>query len=550
MVPRAAPRPLLALTLALALPALTGCQRRDRPGGPAPGAAAAPGGARAEGGRAQTLAIYLEAEPAHLLPMIRPDFWAKRITSHNILESLVRIHPRTLAVVGELAERWEVSADGKVYTFALRRGVRWHDGAPFSAADVAFTLDRLLDEGVNATSARAALQPFLQRYEVLDGGRLRLTCKVASPFFLPALGDLDILPRHLLAGRDLNTHPFARRPLGTGPYRFAAWQAGQQIELRRFGGYWGEAPAIARQVYRLVSSPDLAIKLARRGELDLIPRVRAAQWEGVVQQDAVLRRDFVQLRYFPPGFSFLMLQHEQARFRDPRVRKALAMLLDLDTILARVMGGIGQRVGSLYWFRDPHYDASIPLVPYDPPGALRLLREAGYGDSDGDGVLDRGGQPLRLTFLVASVSKSQQRWATLYQQALRRAGIEMAIRSLEWQVFIDRLGKRQFDMAALGMRQSGPHTDLFSQLHSSQIEGGQNYSAYRSPEADRLLEAVRTEMDDGRRRELARELQRLLARDVALIPLFAEEEPGLVSRRVKGVQVSPLWYPLRTWSLR
>lgn len=134
------------------------------------------------------LRVHMDHEPPALLPMLQPDSWAKRITSHQLFEALVRHDPRPpYALVGELASRFSRSADGLSYTFDLRQGVSWHDGKPFSSKDVAFTLSRLLDPNVRAVSTRATLAPFIASHEAVSRYRYRITCKRRSPFFWPRL---------------------------------------------------------------------------------------------------------------------------------------------------------------------------------------------------------------------------------------------------------------------------------------------------------------------------------------------------------------------------
>jgi peptide/nickel transport system substrate-binding protein len=494
-----------------------------------------------------TLVVHVEAEPAHLLSMIRPDFWAKRITANNVRETLIRMDPRSYKLQGVLASTWKVSPDRLTYTFYLRRGVRWHDGRPFTAGDVKHTLDLLLDKRVPAASVRASLAPYLSSYRISGEDRFVMVCKQASPFFMPALSDLEILPAHRLRADSISTSPYLRKPLGTGPYRFVSWTTGQRIVLQRFDGYWGPKPRIRRLVYRVVSDPDVALKLARRRELDFVPRVRPAQWVGVVARDKVFQHEFLRIRHFPPGNSFIMLNYKRPFLADRRVRLALAKLLDLDTVVDKIVHGLGKRVGALYWFKDPDYNHDIKPLAYDPAGARKLLAAAGFSDTDDNGVLDRDGEPLRFTFLLASVSRTQQRWATIWQQALRKAGVVMEISPMDWLAYLNRLQNHDFDVASLGMRWASPYSDLYYQLHSSQIDGGQNFSGYKNRGADRLMEGIRTEMDPARRRAMSLRLQKMLADDVALIPLYAEEEPGIVSRRVHGVYTSALWYQVKDW---
>jgi len=175
--------------------------------------------------------------------MLKPDAWTYRITAHNLFEGLVRIDPRTNDVEPELAERYEVTPDGKRYTFTLRQGVKWHDDVPMSARDVKFTFDRIFDPKVSAASTRATLAQFVDKVTVKDAKTVVITLKQRSFYFLQALAAVMILPSHRMSSGDLNRHPLLRKPIGTGPYRFASWKSGQRIRLRRFAGYWGKKPA-------------------------------------------------------------------------------------------------------------------------------------------------------------------------------------------------------------------------------------------------------------------------------------------------------------------
>ncbi len=494
-----------------------------------------------------TLIVQAETEPAHLVNMIQPDGMGHKITAHNVLESLLRLDPKSYEMEGELAESWTVSEDKRIYTFKLRKGVKWHDGRPFSARDVKFTLDRLLDNKVRAASARATLGPHIDHYQVNGPHEFIIVCKRASPFFEISISDLAILPEHVFGDADLNTHPALRHPVGTGPYRMVTWKSGQQITLQRFDGYWGKKPRIKRIIYRFVRSPEIALKLARKGELDFIPRLRAAQWAGEVQRDRVIQQRFTVIKSTAPGTSYILLNHKRPLFRDVKVRRALNMLLDRQTIAAKIYHGLAQSIGALYWIKDPNYNHAIKPATYNPARARALLAEAGYQDRDQDGVLERSGRPLRFTFLQVASSKSTGLWLTIYQQALRKAGVLMDISPIDWAAYVERLRRHDFDAGALVMVHPGPYSDLYLQFHSGQIADGQNYGAFSNPLADRLLEQIQREMDPRARRNLSLKVQRLLAREVAAIPLFAFDDPALVTKRARGVYTSALWYQIRDW---
>lgn len=495
----------------------------------------------------QRLVVHIETEPSHLLGMLQPDIWTRRIASHNILEALVRINPRSSQFEGELAKSWTLSPDGKHYTFVLREGVRWHDGQPFSGKDVKFTFDRMLDPRVRAASQRGALEPLIKSYELLPGNRFVIHCQNASRFLLQSLASLDILPAHIYAKGDLNRHPRARSPVGTGPYRFESWDSGREIVVLRNDRYWGKKARIRRVVYRVIRDGVRAIQMAKKGEVDFLPRIRPAVFRTQVATDKDLMRRFTRVEHVVTGNFFILINHLRMPFKDLAVRQALAHLVDRKKIIEKVLLGFARRVDSLIWFDDPDFDPTVSGFSFDPAKAREMLAKAGFADSDGDNILDRKGVAFSFEFLLPSASKSALRWLTLYQEELRKARIELKIVSLDWAVFLKRIRAHDYHAAALGMKIDGPYTDLYLQFHSSQMKDGQNYSGYGNPVVDRLVQQVRFETDPARRRQASARLQQLLSRQVAVIPLFALTQPGLLARRVKGVYSSASWYQIRDW---
>ncbi|MCB9557627.1 MAG: hypothetical protein H6707_16075 [Deltaproteobacteria bacterium] len=493
------------------------------------------------------LRIGLPTEPAHLVYMLRPDAWTFRLTANQLLEGLVRYDPRQRRYVGVLAERWDWSKDFSELTLHLRRGVRWHDGKLFSAEDVRFTFDRLYDQRVDAASTRAAIAPIVADYRSVDAHTFLIRCKQRSSFFLQALASLMILPKHAMSQGDLNRHPLLRRPLGTGRYRFAEWLPGRQISLERNERYWGQRASIRRVVWRIVRTPQLALQLARRGELDFVPRLQPAQVE-TLTGDGTLRRAFARVERLVPGTAFVVINTRRPLLARSIVRRALAHSLDVERIVQQIMQGQAERVPSLYWPGDPDFDPAIKPPTYDPQLAARLFDQAGWKLSAGK--RRHRDQPIELSLMVPSVSRSALRWATLFQQSLAEQGIALEIRSLEWSTFLKRLQARDFDLAALGMQIAGVSTDLYLQLHSSQASDGQNYAGYRDQRVDRLLEAIR-QLSGQQRKQAVAKLQRLLVEEMPLIPLFTLREIGALSRRfVAPTAESDAWYDIGRFRLR
>lgn len=503
--------------------------------------------------KSNRLVVAMETEPPSLTPLFHPDQWGHRISSHQIYESLIRFDPHTpYPLIPELAKRYTQSEDGKTYRFELRKDVYWHDGERFSAKDVLFTFNALLNRGNRAASVRATLEPFIEKLSAPSDYRFEIRCKKKSPFFLKSLADVSILPAHIFNHGNVNLHPALKKPIGTGPYRLKEWKKGQSIVLTRFKKYWGSSPSIDDLEYRILRNPTLALELTKKGVVDFLPRVHGMMWENEVKTSKRLTDKYIPVEHITPGTSYVLFNHKNPLFANKRVRRALAQLLDVKLIVNDIMRGHAKRIASLYWIEDPAYLKDLLPIAYDPKAANIALDQAGWNTRDKDGWRihqEKGIGPFSFKFYVTASSKSTQRWVTIYQQALKKSGIKMDIEIIEWASYLDRIRKHRYDMGTLGMALAGPYTDLYLQFHSSQIDGGQNYSGYSDKKVDHLLEAIRSELNDKKRNQLAAQLQRRLAEELPVIPLFTLTEPGLISKKIEGVYPSALWYQLRDWSI-
>lgn len=491
-----------------------------------------------------TVVVHAEVEPAHLLPLLRPDAWCERIVTHDVYEALIRQDPFSHDILPELAESYDVSEDGLELTFHLRTDVRWHDGEPFSSDDVLFTFDTVRDPAVLAATARANLEA-VESYEAPDAATFRLRLREPSFLLLQSLESLVIIPRHVFGQGDVNSHPALRHPVGTGPFRFVSWRQGREIVLERNESYWGQAAYLDRVVYRFARDRTLALQMLRRGDVDVMPRLAPAQVEEV-RGDEELLDDYRLESSFAPGYSFIVYNTRRPRLADPRVRRALTMLIDRQTLLCALEGCLGRVVSSPLPVGHPGVDPSIEPLPFDPPAARRLLDEAGYRRTSRTGIRERDGRPLAFTLLVPTVSESLQRSASVVQQDMVSAGVRMDILAVDWAVFLERAGEHDFDAAALQLTLDW-ETDYYVLFHSSQAEGGMNYGAFSSREADDVLERLRRELDQGRRVELLRRLHRILHREQPQTFLDARVESSLVERSIEGAVLGVPWFDERTW---
>jgi peptide/nickel transport system substrate-binding protein len=502
-------------------------------------------GAPVDGG---ALVIALDVQPPSLNVLLDPDWVAQRIVLHRVYQSLVAIDPHddpAYRPIPELAERWEISPDGRTYTFHLRSGVKWHDGRPFTAADVIATFDKIFDEHTRAASLRADLAE-LAHYAAPDPTTLVLTWK--RPYFMAfdVLADITIQPAHVIAQlsaaqyNEAASNPLNRHPIGTGPYRFVRWDNGERIELERNPDYWGKRPHLERLLFRPISDPALRLQLAQRGEVDLLYRLKTDQWLGV-EKDPDLRAHFNRSRSYPAKYLWIGWNNLNPWFASVPVRRALTMLVDRPGILAHVLYGLARPTTCHFYWASAACDPALEPLPFDPSAAQRLLDREDIRDHDGDGVRDRAGQPFRFTFMLPSGASETARWVTKIKEDLGHAGIEMEIENVEWSAFLRRL--RDHDFAAATLIWTGDaRMDPTPIWHSSSIAGGSNFISYRNPEVDRLIEQARVTLEPETRNALFRRFGAILQAEQPYTFLCTPPDLDLLHKRIKGARVSLYWW--------
>jgi peptide/nickel transport system substrate-binding protein len=447
----------------------------------------------------------------------------------------------------DLADHWEISADGLSYTFYLRQDVRWHDGAPFTADDVMLTMDLLRSPDLPAEQEVAELWRTVE-VERSDSHTVRFT--LAEPFspFLHYT-TIGLLPAHLLQtvpAKELADHPFNLHPIGTGPFQVTEVTA-QHAVLAAYTDAYGGRPYLDK--IEFIFYPDYASVFGayRRGEVDGISHV-ATDYLDEAATDANLNL------YLPPldGYAVVFLNLERPVFQQNEVRQALLLASDRQRIIDQVLDGqavpANGPVMPLSWA----YEADIPPYAYDPAAAIALLEKAGWKDEDGDGVREKGDLRLEFTLLtnddetrIQIINELARQWAEVGIRAVpQAAGVAGVVR--------DFLVPRNYEAIFYEWQWRQTDPDLYTQWHSTQkLSTGQNYGAYSNEQADLLMEEARRTTSEERRAMLYRQVQRLLAEDVPALPIYHPVYAYAVAKRVQNVRVGPLHdYPdrLRTLS--
>ena len=551
----------LSLVMCLAVSLTSGCKTRDRPSA---------GPARSEG---DWLLAHMLSDPEQLNPLTSNDAGASTVLGF-IFQSLLTRDPRTLELKPLLAEARPVISENKLtYTFKIRRDALFQDGRPLTGEDVLFSLKAIKCPLVNA--------PFLRVYydSVVDARLLdpfTIQFDTREPYFLneSVLGGIDVLPRHYYDPDDLlhnvtvpkligaegslseNVKRFAeqfnknytRKPLGSGPYRFFKWETGQEVILERHDAYWGmgkegiDQPHLYLFRFRIINNMDAALVSLKSGGLDFMS-LQPLQY---LRQTGSKRfeSEFAKYVYFSPGYTYIGWNNAHPIFRDKRVRQAMTYLTNREQMVKTVLFGLGQVVDSpIYYFR-PEYDRSLKSTPYDPQKALELLREAGWADTDGDGLLDNviDGKktPFRFEIKFNSGNSTRSSVALTLQDELKRHGIAATVRQLDWTIFLDDVRNHKFDAMILGWSMSVNEPDAFQVWHSSQAaNNGSNMIGYNNPRVDKILEAYRREFDPGKRIALYRAFQQILHDEQPYTFLFIGKAVSAVQRRFHGVEVLP-----------
>ncbi|MBF0254149.1 MAG: peptide-binding protein [Candidatus Omnitrophica bacterium] len=493
------------------------------------------------GGTVVTASI---AEPSNLIPFLASDTASHEVIS-KIYNGLLRYNP-DLELEGDLAERWEVSSDGTEIAFILRRDVFWQDGERFTSKDVDFTFRALIDPATPTPYAGDFER--VERLETPDD----YTVKVfyAEPFS-PSLSSwtMPIVPAHLLEGEDLMRTRFSRDPVGTGPFRFRRWVSGERIELAAFETHFRGRPKIDRMVFRVIPDQTTMFLEVLQQSVDLAaltPLQYARQTRG-----GFFAKHFNKLRYSGMGYVYLALNLTHPLFGDLRVRQALDFAIDRDELIEGVLLGQGTVSTGPFakgsWAYNPEVQASV----FDPDRARQLLKEAGWSDLDGDGILERDGKPFEFTITTNQGNEQRRQAAQIMQRRLRDVGIRVRIKVIEWSVFLDVIDERRFDAVLLKWSLS-LDPDPYDIWHSSKTAPGEfNFVSYANARVDELIEAGRNTFDREARAAAYREIHRIVHDEVPYLFLFESDALLAMHRRFRNVRVSPLGigYDLLDWEV-
>jgi peptide/nickel transport system substrate-binding protein len=476
------------------------------------------------------IVIGLVAEPVTMDPPQITDLNSARVTK-RIFEGLVGQELGSYKVVPGLAQSWDISKDGLIYTFKLRPNVKFHDGTPFNAEAVKFVFERQLnDKGpYYATGTYPYVKGFLGNVagvEVLDADTVQIKLKAPLTPFLQYLAHQSLFmfsPESLKKwGKDVVKHP-----VGTGPFKLETWEPGVKVVLARNDAYWGGAPKLRQAIYVPIIEAQARLVALKTGDIDLTMDVPPDSLDE-------LRRDpnLIVAESNSSAVWYVTLNTRHPILKDRRVRQALNHAVNKEAIIRDILRGtaIVSR-GPISPVYGPYYEENTARYPYDLEKARALLKEAGHANG------------FELTFLVPESGSGMQspvEMATVIQANLAQIAVRAKIQTMEWGAYL-RKYLEQPDMAEMSWNPSigDPDHMMYMLLSSDRFPPAFNAGYYQNDRVDDLLRRARTTIDEKARVPLYREAQKLVVEDAPWIFVDHGKQVIVHRKRVQSFKLHP-----------
>jgi peptide/nickel transport system substrate-binding protein len=488
--------------------------------------AASPAGAPAS---AQTAPAGTNLTMAVAAPVTSLDPHYHQLSPNNavadmIFDRLVNTDSQARPVPG-LATEWR-AVEPNLWEFKLRPDVRFHNGNPFTAEDVAFTFERVPNVP-NSPSSFAIFTRPIRAVEIVDPLTIRLRTEGPYPLMPLDMTSIRILDKETHTGAATEDFNSGRVAFGTGPYRMLSHRNGDRIEFERNDAYWGDKPAYARVAYRMITNDAARSAALLAGDVDFIDQVATSDVQRLRGDQKVALSEVTGLRII-----YLSLDHLRTDaspfvadnngqpiprnpLKDARVRRALSLAIDRQAIVERVMEGAATPAGQFFPPGIFSYVPELTAPRPDPEAARRLLAEAGFP------------QGFRLTLHGPNDRYiNDARIIQAVGQMWTRIGIRTAVEAQPWTTFVARAGRQEFSAFLIGWGSnpegSHPLRNLIATWDRERGWGPSNRGRYSNPEIDRMIEAAVAEMDDSKREKILQDAQRRAFEDVAIIPLHIQ----------------------------
>ena len=466
-------------------------------------------------------------------------------------------------------------------TFYLRDDVKWSDGVPFTSKDIEFTYALLNSPYVDGDSIRTYYSDLVE-CTALGAHTLRLRYRqqyFKADEFSNEIG-IYMAPMHFFENifreqaRELTLEPltpaeeaakkqisargqefgkffntderYNRKPLGVGPYIVDKWERGDRVELVRNPNFWEPSRAghVDRIIVKFIIDQVSAFAALKAGEIDFFYDMSAEQYfEDWPTLDKETQENYVRASWYTPRFSYIAWNQLSPLFKDRRVRLAMTLLFDRQEFVDKKLHGAAHLVSGTQFLFGPAYDREVRPLAYDPDAARELLTDAGWIDTDNDGILDKNGEKFQVTLRMPKGKPINEQMVEILQKNLKTVGIDLQIQTMEWASFIEKMRAKECDVFALQWV-TPIESDPYQIWHSSEAareKRGSNTISFNNPQADSLIEMIRVTLDEKKRNRIHQTFHRLLDAEQPYTFLWTPREFGAYHKRFRNVK----WYRLR-----
>lgn len=475
-----------------------------------------------------TFVVNIGGEPSSIHPVMSTDAYG-RIVKQYVMDTLLDQDPNTGKDVPRLAKSFEVGADLKTFTFDLVEGATFHDGKPVTAEDVKFSFDAIFEDEYQAAHLRPYYSAF-ERVEVVSPTRVVFHAK--EPYFLnlEAAGGMYIMPKHIY-GDVKKSKKMIRTLVGSGPYILEKYEQGRRIVLKKNPKaalfqhpYNSDRFNPDRVILRFINDSTVALEMLKKGDIDFagmtpedyVQKATGPEWGKTAIKKKVSND-------VPRGTGFVGWNLRLPIFQEKKVRQALAHLMNREEMIKKFLFNMSEMARGPIYNQSEFADPSVKAFEFNPTKAAKLLAEAGWKDEDKNGILEKkiDGQTVEMKFTLLFPNKDTEKYLTIYKEDLRKAGIDMSLKLIEWNSFLKLLNSGKFDAVNLAWSSTSPSWDPKQIWHSSSaVEGGSNFIAYKDTEVDEMIDKARVEIDDKKRTQLLRAVYKRIAEDAPYAFLF------------------------------
>lgn len=484
---------------------------------------------------ASTLHLSTSSNPSRINPILATDSASSEISNY-IFNGLVKYDKDAQNIIGDLAEKFYFE-DNVTLIFEIKSGVKWQDGEPFSAQDVLFTYE--LINSPQVVSPYTSTFRMVKSVEIVNDLTIKVIYK--EPYFKALeLWMTGILPYHLLKDeKNIMSSKFNTRPVGTGPYRLTKLEFSKNIELSAYEDYFEHRPKIEKIIYHVIPDANTRFLMLKTKKVD-VGSLEAMQIERQIEPSFF--DNYKVIEEIAHAYTYLGLNLRREKFQDPRVREALSLAIDRDELVDILFMGHGQVCTGPFLPGGPSFNAGVKATTQDLKRAKELLKEAGYDASN----------PFTFEIATSNSSSIRPYAAQILQHQLAKVGVEVQLRVMEWQAFLNTVVfPREFDTVLLGWSLS-LSPDPYLLWHSdSDKPGAFNFIGYQNKKVDALIETMQGTIE---REELAKIQQQIFADVVADNPylfLFIPNSIQVVDKKIKNIEptLNGIWHNYIEWEI-